>query len=460
MVTHTFSNRIIVLGQYYVNILAVGSFEQMMRMLDLPVTEYNVAIDELIGFVDSAKLKTGDSSKSQKLATALPKLYRLLKMINNSEVNKSKGVDEFQYKLDVTDLCVIPGHSHHQISKSVDVLINGLTFLQRSYDKMVAHFDEFSEECIKQAKANMKKDIADALGSQSEESAAAPVTEKENKQPTAKEKSNPQTEKTSFKVVVQKSKKAKPAKTTPKATTVKPKPTVPTALKPIRLWIGKGDLDITEKRIRTWSSNWKVHNNQLNIVQITKKSFVAEFQSRLRNFKVPAGVKSGTFRRKDPLLSYKDRKLATRWYVSGVCSDVSDDQVLEEIYKGFDNIDTELTVMRRLPAAKAQNCGNYCLDNRYWVKLVSQTNGEEPSRKADWTYPFKIKPWLNWKRQPSSSVRVDPDKSTPPEQSPASSVWSKTPSERDFIARTEMFPHHWEGKNRVKYGKKVTQTQR
>ena len=399
MVIHTFSNRVIVLGQYYVNFLELPKFETILTQLPFSVEDYNRAVSELESFVDPAGLKDSDKKKSQKLSTAIPKLHKLLKMINNYEVNKGKGVEKFEYKLDVMDLGVIPGHSHQQLAKTVDMLTNVLEFTNSA----VANIS-------KNAKATQNQAAFDS--NQPPPVPAAPVEESKKQTQSTKKRPTPKPDKVSFTEVVQTAKKAKTKKSIPKQTNVKPAPSVPTALKPIRLWIGKGDLDINEKRIRTWSANWKVFNNQLNVVQITKQSFVAEFQSRLRQFKVPPGVKSGIFRRKDPLVSYKDRKLATRWYVSGVCSEISEDQVLQEIYQNFDNIDKSLTVIRRLPASKAKNCGNYTFDNRFWVKLVSESKGSEPRRTFDCALPFKMKTWYNWKRSPLSTSRVDPGTTT------------------------------------------------
>ena len=425
MVVHTFSNKVIVLGQYYAGFLGQAKFELMMMQMPFSVEDCNGAINELEGFVDPAGLKTSDKSKSQKLSTAVPKLFKLIQMINNYQVNKSKGVTEFQYKLDVLDLGVIPGHSHLQLVKSTDMLSNVMGFMN---DAVI----NISEN----AKATQKQPVKDPA------SQPLPVKSTQSdkkKQPSGKKSGpTPKPDKVSFTEVVQKAKKAKSKKPKPKTTTVQPEPSVPTALKPIRLWIGKGDLDINEKRIKTWSANWKVFNNQLNVVQITKQSFVAEFSSRLRHFKVPPGVKSGIFRRKDPLISYKERKLATRWYVSGVCSEVSEKQVLQEIHQNFDNIDTSLTVIRRLPATKAKNCGNYTFDKRFWVKLVSKSNGSEPSRSLDFALPFKMKTWYSWKRPPLIPSGVDPGKTTHNEHN-TSSIRSPV---SELVSSKSLYPFH------------------
>ena len=428
MVIHTFTNKVIVLGQYYVNFLGLPEFVAMMTQLPFTVEDYNRAIGELEGFADPAGLKDADKKKSQKLSTAIPKLHKLLMMLNNYEVNQSNGVEEFDYKLDVLDLGVIPGHSHLQLVKSVDMLTNVMEFMNKAISNI-----------SKNAKSSQEEPVTDSATPPPVP--VAPVEQSEKKKQSADKRSTPKPDEVSFTEVVQKAKQAKSKNSKPKQTNVKPAPSVPTALKPIRLWIGKGDFDINEKRIRTWSSDWKVFNNKLEVVQITRRSFVASFQSRLRNFKVPPGVKSGIFRRQGPLLSYKERKLATRWYVSGVCSDVSEDEVLREIHQGFDNIDQKLTVIRRLPATKAKNCGNYTYDNRYWIKLVSETNGYEPSRKYDDPMPFKLKPWLTWKRLPRSNSGVDPGESTLAEQSDSSAGSKKTSGRQTTAKKSVVAPH-------------------
>ena len=119
------------------------------------------------------------------------------------------------------------------------------------------------------------------------------------------------------------------------------------------------------------------------------------------------GVRCEYFKRKGPIIPYSQRKVATKLYVSDVGEEIPESEVLDQIYQGFSNIDKSLSEIRPLPRAKAANSGNHCYIKRYWLKLVSERNGEPPIRLTNCLIPFKISDWLGWRRQPKRDPSSD-----------------------------------------------------
>ena len=383
--SHTFTNPAVVLAKYYCEFLEVDDFVIIMKQLSFGVTEINKAIEEVMAFAD--KVKETDKSKSTKLETALPKLHKYITKLLNDEVKRGSGVSEFKFMIDASDLRHIPGHNHHLLTKTTDMMVNLVDFMSKSV-----------EGICKNASKQQNKN-----GPQPVKSTDVPAPVNADKTPVSDSSTKKKEKKPAFTEVVKKAKNKATDRKKPKTTTTTVPKTVPAALKDIRLYIGIGDLDITEKRIRNWASGWKVHDNKLVVTKITQKSYVAEFQSRLRNFSVPLGVRCEKFKRKGPIIPYSKRKVASKLYISDVVEGISQDEVLEQIYAGFSNIDKSLSEIRPLSRMKAANSGNHCYTNRFWVKLVSQENGKPPVRLTDTPIPFKCMDWLGWRRKPKST---------------------------------------------------------
>ena len=416
---HEFSNPCIVIAQYYAGILEAPRFETLLKQLAFTVDDYNRAISELEPFID--QVKKADKSKSTKVETAIPKLHRYLMKLSNNEVNKEKGVNDFKFKLDYTDLHLLPGNNHHLLTKSVDVLANVVDFMSES---------------VKSIRTTASTHLKDAPTTDASEVVISKDDSSSTKQQGSSTTKKPV--RPSFRDTVQRNKHKKVKQATTKKATL-PKPNIQAALKKIRLWIGIGDLDVNEELIRKWAKDWKVHQNDLTVTQITQKSFVAQFQSRLRTFPVPAGVRSGAFKRQGPIVPYSERLGAVRLYVSDVYPGISRDEFLRDVHDCYSNVNTALTEVRELTTVNAANCGKHCPSNRYWVRLVSLTNGSKPERKQiNWSAPFKITAWNSWKRPPPRFATSS--------QSDQSSPNSPVRGTRLVTAGSRLSPHQkWEG---------------
>ena len=382
--SHVFSNPVLAYAKYYIGFMDDKGFEIMFKQLPFKLSEVNAALDEVTPFADS--VRTSDKSKSTKLETAIPKLYRYVKKLLNCEVNPARGVSEFSFLMDAGDLKRVPGHAPRVLAASTDMLVNMVAAMSTAVTSI-------SKPTSPNQTANpvkvSKPDPVPGPSNTTTSSAKAPKRDK---------KQQSKTKESEWKVVKPKKKSKQQRKEVKTKISSKPKPTIPAVLKDFRLYIGAGDLDVSERHIRNWAKSWKVHEGDLKVTKITKKSYVCEFKSRSRNFTAPAGVRCEKFKKTGPIIPLSERRVATKLYVT-TPECVSDEDVLQEIYPSFTNIDTSLSEIRPLPRGKADNCGNYCYEKRFWVKLVSERNGEEPICLGGLT-PFTIKPWLNWRRQP------------------------------------------------------------
>ena len=377
---HEFTNACIVIAQYYAGFLDADRFVTLMQQLSFRVDDYNRAIFELEPFVSGVK-ETEKAKKCTKVETAIPKLHRYLKKLNNNEINEDSEVQGFQYKLDFTDLCHMPGNNHHLLTKSVDVIMNVVDFMSTSVNNLKAK----ASTQVTQAKTT---------------TTIAGSSKPDNPPVIAKQQEKQKPAKSSFSDTVKSNKHKKPKEAKKTKKTPAPKSTIPAALRKVRLWIGVGDRDITEDLIRKWAKGWKVLNDDLTVTAITPKSFVCIFQSRLRTFPVPPGVKSGAFKREGPVVPYTDRLGALRLYVSDVPPSISEKDFKTQVGFCFTNLDMSNIQIRKLTSVNAPNSGRYCPTNRYYVRLLSLKHGTKPERVTRWSCPFNMSTWHSWKRPP------------------------------------------------------------
>ena len=390
--SHSFTSPVLAYAKYYCGFLPLEGFEAIFRQLPFKLSEVNSAVEEVMAFADTVK-KT-DSSKSTKIDTAIPKLYRYVMKLLNDEVKASLGVSEFNFLMNAGDLKHVPGHSPRVLCASTDMMLNVMAATSTS----VASISQTasSNQNVDSTEPDCKQQQPDPV--------PGPSTRSKSKSPAESKSVTKETHR--WQEVKPKKKSKQKAKVEAKKDILKPKPAIPSVLKDFRLYIGAGDLDVTERHIRKWAHGWKVHDGKLKVTRITKRSFVCEFQSRNRHFTAPAGVRCEKFRRKGLIIPLTERKVATKLYVAGVPTHVPEDEALEEIYSLYNNVDKSLTEILPLPRAKSANSGNYCFEKRYYVKLVSERNGEEPKFLGG-TSPFKIRPWLSWRRQPSRLPTTD-----------------------------------------------------